>query len=153
MSHEGDFGHGLALTDRPCLYDGLDRPWDQAANGLFALRAAISAGDEGRRAGGAGRVPPGGHGRRPRGVRSTGATGGAPRRSTPLNDDAHVEVFALDALAPVAAAAGDQKAAHALCEEADRRMERAAHFIAERDRTDAQAVRQRHPADVAPELS
>ena len=58
------------------------------------------------------------------------------------NGEAHVEVFALDALARVAAAGGDHDSADALCEEADRRMERTAHFIAERDRTDAQAVRQ-----------
>ena len=37
----------MALTDRSrALYAGLDRPWDLAANGLFAARAAISAGDE-----------------------------------------------------------------------------------------------------------
>ena len=42
-------GTALELTDRSrALYDGLDRPWDQAANGLFAARAAISAGDEER---------------------------------------------------------------------------------------------------------
>ena len=39
----------MELTDRAsALYDGLDRPWDQAANWLFAARAAISAGDEER---------------------------------------------------------------------------------------------------------
>ena len=39
----------MELTDRSdALYDGLDRPWDQAANWLFAARAAISAGDEAR---------------------------------------------------------------------------------------------------------
>ena len=39
--------HALELTDRSrAIYDTLDRPWDQAANGLFAARAAISAGDE-----------------------------------------------------------------------------------------------------------
>ncbi len=49
VSHHGDFGHALELTDRcSALYDGLDRPWDQAANALFAARAAISAGDRGR---------------------------------------------------------------------------------------------------------
>ena len=39
-------------ADRPrrALYDGLDRPWDQAANWLFAARAAISAGDRARAA-------------------------------------------------------------------------------------------------------
>ena len=41
--------HALELTDRSnALYDGLDRPWDQAANWLFAARAAISAGDRER---------------------------------------------------------------------------------------------------------
>jgi predicted ATPase/DNA-binding SARP family transcriptional activator len=49
VSHHGDFREGLALTDRSReLYAGLDRPWDLAANGLFATRAAISAGDEAR---------------------------------------------------------------------------------------------------------
>ena len=38
-------GTPSTLTDRSrALYDGLDRPWDQAANALFAARAAISAG-------------------------------------------------------------------------------------------------------------
>ena len=58
------------------------------------------------------------------------------------NDDAHVEVFALDALARIAAEAGDVTTAHDLCEQADRRMGAASHFITERDRTDAIAVRQ-----------
>jgi len=49
VSHRGEFGRGLELTDlAAALYDGLDRPWDQAANGLFAARAAISAGDRER---------------------------------------------------------------------------------------------------------
>ncbi len=49
VSHDGEFRHALELTDRSrMLYDGLDREWDQAANGLFAARAAISAGDEER---------------------------------------------------------------------------------------------------------
>ena len=49
VSHHGEFRHALELTDRSdALYDGLDRPWDQAANWLFAARAAISAGDEER---------------------------------------------------------------------------------------------------------
>ena len=39
----------MELTDRSdALYAGLDRPWDQAANWLFAARAAISAGDQDR---------------------------------------------------------------------------------------------------------
>ncbi len=46
VSHHGEFAEGLELTDRSrALYDSLDRPWDQAANALFAARAAISAGD------------------------------------------------------------------------------------------------------------
>ena len=46
VSHHGDWQDALALTDRAReLYEGLDRPWDLAANGLFAARAAISAGD------------------------------------------------------------------------------------------------------------
>jgi predicted ATPase/DNA-binding SARP family transcriptional activator len=48
-SHEGDFGGALGLTDRSrALYATRDRPWDQAANALFAVRAAISAGDRDR---------------------------------------------------------------------------------------------------------
>ncbi len=57
-------------------------------------------------------------------------------------DDAHVEVFALDALARVAVQSGDPSTARELCSEADRRMDVAAHFIAELDRVDARAVRQ-----------
>ena len=56
--------------------------------------------------------------------------------------DAHVEVFALDALARIAADAGDIATARDLCEAADRRMEAASHFITDLDRTDARAVRQ-----------
>ncbi len=59
-----------------------------------------------------------------------------------LNGEAHVEVFALDALARAAAEAGDIETAHDLCESADRRMEAASHFITELDRTDAHQVRQ-----------
>ena len=58
------------------------------------------------------------------------------------NDDAHVEVFALDALARIAAEAGDIATARELCETADRRMEAASHFITDLDRTDAHTVRQ-----------
>ena len=51
VSHHGEFAQALELTDRSsALYDGLDRPWDQAANWLFAARAAISAGDRERAA-------------------------------------------------------------------------------------------------------
>jgi tetratricopeptide (TPR) repeat protein len=46
VSHDGDWANGLELTDRSdLLYAGLDRPWDRAANALFASRAAISARD------------------------------------------------------------------------------------------------------------
>lgn len=49
VSHHGEYRHALELTDRSdALYDGLDRPWDLAANWLFAARAAISTGDEAR---------------------------------------------------------------------------------------------------------
>jgi hypothetical protein len=56
--------------------------------------------------------------------------------------DAHVEVFALDALARRAAESGDVVVAQQLCAEADRRMGLVAHFITDLDRTDARAVRQ-----------
>ena len=56
--------------------------------------------------------------------------------------DAPVEVFALDALARIAADAGDAATARDRCEAADRRMEPASHFITERDRTDARSLRQ-----------
>jgi predicted ATPase/DNA-binding SARP family transcriptional activator len=58
------------------------------------------------------------------------------------NDIAHVEVFALDALARIAAEAGDLATARNLCQAADRRMEAASHFITDFDRTDAHSVRQ-----------
>ena len=49
VSHDGDFRQAMELTDRSdALYAGLDRPWDQAANWLFAARAAISSNDEQR---------------------------------------------------------------------------------------------------------
>ena len=49
MSHQGEWELALELTDRSdALYAELDRPWDQAANWLFASRAAISAGDRDR---------------------------------------------------------------------------------------------------------
>jgi predicted ATPase len=49
VSHDGEFRHAMELTDRcDALYAGRDRPWDQAANWLFAARAAISADDEER---------------------------------------------------------------------------------------------------------
>jgi predicted ATPase/DNA-binding SARP family transcriptional activator len=49
VSHEGEFDQATELTAR-CreLYGERERPWDQAANALFAARAAISAGDTSR---------------------------------------------------------------------------------------------------------
>ena len=58
------------------------------------------------------------------------------------DDDAPVEVFALDALARIAAEGGESARARELCEAADRRMEAASHFITDLDRSDARAVRQ-----------
>jgi predicted ATPase/DNA-binding SARP family transcriptional activator len=58
------------------------------------------------------------------------------------DDDAPVEVFALDALARIAADGGHISTARELCEAADRRMESASHFITDLDRTDARAVRE-----------
>ena len=57
-------------------------------------------------------------------------------------DDAPVEVFALDALARLTTEAGDAARARDLHQAADQRMDRASHFITERDRTDAACVRQ-----------
>ncbi len=74
---------------------------------------------------------------------------GAERRLAALlddarrEDDAPVEVFALDALARIAAETGED--ARDLYRAADRRMEAASHFITERDRTDADGSR-RMPA-------
>lgn len=49
VSHDGRFREALDLTEQSrALYEGLDRAWDQAANALFAARAAISAGDQRR---------------------------------------------------------------------------------------------------------
>ncbi len=49
VSHQGDFRYALELTDRSrAVYAAIDLPWDRAANALFALRAAVSAGDEAR---------------------------------------------------------------------------------------------------------
>ena len=56
-------------------------------------------------------------------------------------DAAHVEVFALDALARLAADSGREAEAGELLDRADRRMEAASHFITDHDRTDAQWVR------------
>ena len=57
VSHHGEFRTAMELTDRSrAIYDTLERPWDQAANGLFAARAAISAGDEPRAVDAADRV-------------------------------------------------------------------------------------------------
>jgi predicted ATPase/DNA-binding SARP family transcriptional activator len=275
VSHHGEFGQAMELTDRSSeLYDGLDRPWDQAANWLFAARAAISAGDRLRAVEARDHVEhwlktiedPWLHVRRDamlgelarlehrfddavlhigRAAETSGrlgflqteayqvfslgraqcqagdyATGGAtlelaiekaeatgdlrlaalarvhlgrvlralgrvaaartaleaatawhraagggeqaalgecllaaldaaePRLAAILDDarlgdDAPVEVFALDALARIAADRGDLAAARDLSEAADRRMEAASHFITELDRADAGAARQR----------
>ena len=59
-----------------------------------------------------------------------------------LDGDAHVEVFALDALARIAADTGDIATARDLCATADRRLEAASDFITDFDRTDAHSVRQ-----------
>ena len=281
VSHDGEFRHALELTDRSdVLYAGLDRPWDQAANWLFAARAAISAGDHersvdavdhvehwlravddpwlqvrrdavlgelarlqrrfddavvhlgraadasrrrgfaqteayqlsslGRAQCQAGDYDTGsvtlalaidkaeatgdvrlaalarvhlarvqralGHGDRARTAleaavawhRAEGGgeqallgecllaavdaadhvPGSGDRLAAVLDEargkgEAHVEVFALDALARIAAEAGDVAAAAALCDLADRRMVDASHFITELDRTDALLVKQR----------
>ncbi len=58
------------------------------------------------------------------------------------DDDAPVEIFALDALARLAIEGGDAAAGRELCLQADRRMEGASHVITDLDRTDARAVRQ-----------
>jgi hypothetical protein len=55
--------------------------------------------------------------------------------------DAPVEVFALDALARIAAEASDTDGARYLLTQADRRMHAASHFITDLDRTDAHAVK------------
>ena len=55
-------------------------------------------------------------------------------------DDAHIEVFALDALARLAAERGDTHEAGRNRAEADRRMDAASHFISERDRVDKPAA-------------
>ena len=64
------------------------------------------------------------------------------REAAARDADAPVEVFALDALARIAAERGEADAARTLCEEADERMPAASHFITERDRVDAREVRQ-----------
>jgi hypothetical protein len=66
------------------------------------------------------------------------------------NDESHVEVFSLDALARVAAEHGDIDEACALSELADRRMEAVSHFITERDRIDAHIARQREQSAAPP---
>ena len=71
----------------------------------------------------------------PRGRRAPRTARRDPRgRAT--RGDAHVEVFALDALARIAADAGDAPR-HELCEAADRGWSAASHFITDRDRVDA----------------
>ena len=47
VSHDGEFEQAMELTARSAaLLSEVGRDWDQAANALFAARAAISAGDE-----------------------------------------------------------------------------------------------------------
>ena len=58
------------------------------------------------------------------------------------DDNAPVEVFALDALARIAAGRGEVAMARDLGQAADLRMKSASHFITDRDRTDARPVRQ-----------
>jgi predicted ATPase len=280
VSHDGEFRNAMDLTDRShALYDGLDRPWDLAANWLFAARAAISAGDQERsvdavahvehwlqtvddpwlhvrrdallgelariqlrfddavahlgraadtskrlgflqteayqlsslgraqcqaghyeagsatlelaihraeatgdvRLGALARVHLGrvlralGHDERARmaleaaaawhhaagggeqaalgecllaAMDATDRIPGAENRlvsildDARLNDDAHVEVFALDALARIAAEAGDIPTAQDLCQKADQRMHAASGFITDLDRADARVARQ-----------
>ena len=49
VSHQGEWGEAIGLTGRSrAVYERTDRLWDRAANGLFAARAAISAGDVAR---------------------------------------------------------------------------------------------------------
>ncbi len=49
VSHDGEFEQAIELTDQAAaVYRSVDRPWDRAANALFAARAAISAGDVSR---------------------------------------------------------------------------------------------------------
>jgi len=57
------------------------------------------------------------------------------------DDAAHVEVFALDALARTAFAADERARAIELAATADERMEAASHFITDLDRTDARWLR------------
>jgi hypothetical protein len=56
------------------------------------------------------------------------------------SNDAHVEVFALDALARIAADAGELATAKELAAQADLRMEAVSHFITDLDRVDAMSV-------------
>ncbi|CUR57922.1 putative Transcriptional activator domain [metagenome] len=57
VAHQGQFRAALELTELSrSVYDTLERPWDQAANALFAARAAISAADVERSVLAAGRV-------------------------------------------------------------------------------------------------
>ncbi len=49
VSHHGEWEHALELTARARALSS-STPWDQAANALFAARAAISAGDAARAA-------------------------------------------------------------------------------------------------------
>ena len=61
--------------------------------------------------------------------------------------EAHVEVFALDALARAASQRGDTHTAGVLGDAADRRMASASHFITDLDRVDAAAGERAREAD------
>ncbi|QXC60661.1 winged helix-turn-helix domain-containing protein [Aquihabitans sp. G128] len=80
---------------------------------------------------------------------SADGDGGAPDRLLALldgartDDAAHVEVFALDALARIAATAGRATEARLLCQQADDRLVATSAFISEHDRVDAHWVRPR----------
>ena len=66
--------------------------------------------------------------------------------------DAHIEVFALDALARIAAESGDGETAQELVAKADLRMESASHFITELDRVDRRQLA-RSREETAPETA
>jgi predicted ATPase/DNA-binding SARP family transcriptional activator len=75
-----------------------------------------------------------------------GVTGAEQRLRTILDDayrnnEAHVQVFVLDALARIAARAGNIGLAREFAAEADRQMLIVSHFITDLDRVDAHAVR------------
>jgi hypothetical protein len=203
VSHDGEFRAATALTKRSGdIYDTIDRPWDRVANGLFAVRAAISAGDvlgsitaaeqferwlravedpwlqvrgeamlgelvrlEHRFDDAVDHLGRAAETSRKRGFLQTAAyqvmslgrglaamdaadrqPGSKARLQVLLRDaqaaeDAPVEVFALDALARIAADDGQLDDAQRLIRDADRRMLAASHFITPLDRSDARWAR------------